>query len=110
MAKTEPDPKTTQQAHPEAWRLNEPVHGGQELRQFALNIVTHDGDDVISLTISDYLRILRGFARGFAFLTADNILDADESTNLRESIGLLENIADSADRKREIFGTPEKEV
>lgn len=92
---------------PKSWHLSESVNGGIELRGFALGIVSQDESDVIALTISDYLRILRGFTQGFAILTADNILDADETANLRGSIELLEIIADSADRKRAAFGDQE---
>jgi len=89
------------------WHLDESASAGAELRQFALGIIAQDENDVIALTISDYLRILSGFACGFALLTANNILDADESTSLRQSITCLDVIADSADRRRTVFGDEE---
>ena len=94
--------KATASAAP-VGQLGEIATAGEALRQFALNITSGDDDDLISLTIGDYLRILWGVATGLSFLTACNPLNADGSAELRTCTEMLAVIADGSDRIRTAF-------
>lgn len=88
---------------PKKWQFDESCNAGVELRDFALNIIATDEKPVIKLTISDFLRTLRGLSQGIALLLADNFLTDEEGKQFRQSARLLEVLADSDERMRDIF-------
>jgi len=74
--------------------IEEEIHNGQELRNFAEAMIDYTGVDVVCLTVWDFLNIGDGVCDGIEMMSSDYRLNDKQLSELRDLIGKFKAVAD----------------